>query len=77
MTIVMRGIKDQPPSNAHYTPSRSSYLASDLRGRLPSKKVEFAFVVAVPRTSLDPSCASPGPFSLGFTDYACYFKAGH
>ena len=77
MTIVLLGIKDQPPSNAHCTPSRSSYLASDFRGRLPSKKVEFAFVVAVPQISLNPSCPTAGPSSLGFTDYACYFKAGH
>ena len=77
MTIVLRGIKDQPRSNAHCTPSRSSYLASDLRGRLPSKKVEFAFVVAVPKISLNPSCATAGPSSLGFMDYACYYKAAH
>jgi hypothetical protein len=77
VTIVLRGIKDQPPSNALWTPSRSSLLASDLRGRQPSKKVEFEFVVAVPKISLNPSCATPGPFSLGFTDFAFYFEAGH
>jgi hypothetical protein len=82
VTIISQGIKDQPLPIDLYSPHRSSLVANchgleDLRGRLPSKKVEFAFVEVVPMLCLDPSCAALDPSSLGFTDYACYFIAGH
>ena len=63
VTIVLRGFKDQPQSDGLYTPCRSSLLASEVRNRLPSKKVEFAFVAMPMMLSLDPSCAAFVPSS--------------